>query len=146
MARSELEIKTWRRERDSNPRYGFPYSGFQDRLFQPLTHPSATYKLHNRKFIVSLALHYSCAIAQTLHKAQAYRLRGGSMARFQRGYVYEASNAFHVRYWSTELRNGKAVRVQKSERLCAKDDKHHSTLSDTNGTPVTGSRELSYSF
>src|ERR1035441_3270559 len=23
----------WRRERDSNPRYGFPYSGFQDRLF-----------------------------------------------------------------------------------------------------------------
>ena len=33
--------KEWRRERDSNPRYGFPYSGFQDRLFQPLTHPSA---------------------------------------------------------------------------------------------------------
>jgi hypothetical protein len=33
---------SWRRERDSNPRYGFPYSGFQDRLFQPLTHPSAT--------------------------------------------------------------------------------------------------------
>jgi hypothetical protein len=36
--------KIWRRERDSNPRYGFPYSGFQDRLFQPLTHPSASYK------------------------------------------------------------------------------------------------------
>ncbi len=32
---------TWRRERDSNPRYPFEYSGFQDRLFQPLTHPSA---------------------------------------------------------------------------------------------------------
>ncbi len=32
---------SWRRERDSNPRYGFPYSGFQDRPFQPLTHPSA---------------------------------------------------------------------------------------------------------
>ena len=31
----------WRRERDSNPRYPFRYSGFQDRLFQPLTHPSA---------------------------------------------------------------------------------------------------------
>src|SRR5262245_41902811 len=30
----------WRRGRDSNPRYGFPYSGFQDRLFQPLTHLS----------------------------------------------------------------------------------------------------------
>jgi hypothetical protein len=31
----------WRRERDSNPRYPLRYSGFQDRLFQPLTHPSA---------------------------------------------------------------------------------------------------------
>ena len=35
------KIFTWRRERDSNPRYPFGYSGFQDRLFQPLTHPSA---------------------------------------------------------------------------------------------------------
>src|SRR5678815_3869055 len=35
----------WRRERDSNPRYPFGYSGFQDRLFQPLTHPSATFPL-----------------------------------------------------------------------------------------------------
>ena len=34
----------WRRERDSNPRYRFRYSGFQDRLFQPLTHPSAVDK------------------------------------------------------------------------------------------------------
>ena len=33
--------RDWRRERDSNPRYPFGYSGFQDRLFQPLTHPSA---------------------------------------------------------------------------------------------------------
>jgi hypothetical protein len=31
----------WRRERDSNPRSPFRLSGFQDRLFQPLTHPSA---------------------------------------------------------------------------------------------------------
>src|SRR3954465_14446217 len=31
----------WRRERDSNPRYPFRYSSFQDCLFQPLTHPSA---------------------------------------------------------------------------------------------------------
>jgi hypothetical protein len=29
-----------RRERDSNPRYGFPYSDFQDRRLQPLGHPS----------------------------------------------------------------------------------------------------------
>ena len=30
----------WRRERDSNPRYGFPYSGFQDHRLKPLGHPS----------------------------------------------------------------------------------------------------------
>jgi site-specific DNA recombinase len=40
-AKADLGIREeWRRERDSNPRYGFPYSGFQDRPFQPLTHPS----------------------------------------------------------------------------------------------------------
>ena len=31
----------WRRERDSNPRYPFGHNGFQDRRYQPLTHPSA---------------------------------------------------------------------------------------------------------
>jgi hypothetical protein len=41
----------WRRERDSNPRYGFPYSGFQDRPFQPLTHPSNL--LTNNKLVTS---------------------------------------------------------------------------------------------
>lgn len=29
-----------RMERDSNPRYSYQYFGFQDRLFQPLRHPS----------------------------------------------------------------------------------------------------------
>ncbi len=38
----ESRVQTrWRRERDSNPRYPSGYSGFQDRPFQPLTHPSA---------------------------------------------------------------------------------------------------------
>ena len=31
----------WRRVRDSNPRYGFPYAGFQDRCHQPLGQLSA---------------------------------------------------------------------------------------------------------
>ena len=31
----------WRRERDSNPRCPFRHNGFQDRRYQPLTHPSA---------------------------------------------------------------------------------------------------------
>jgi hypothetical protein len=47
----------WRRERDSNPRYPFRHSGFQDRLFQPLTHPSAspcTFLVYNRLFLSRL--------------------------------------------------------------------------------------------
>ena len=36
-----IPLKIWRRERDSNPRWSFPHSGFQDRRFQPLTHPSS---------------------------------------------------------------------------------------------------------
>ena len=48
------------------------------------------------------------------------------MGRFQQGYIYEAFNAFHVRYYDTVSIDGKSKRVQKSHRLCAKDDKHHS--------------------
>ena len=36
-----LEIKEWRRKRDSNPRASYPANGFQDRRFQPLTHSSS---------------------------------------------------------------------------------------------------------
>ena len=35
------ETGEWRRERDSNPRNGFPFSGFQDHRHRPLGHPSA---------------------------------------------------------------------------------------------------------
>jgi hypothetical protein len=36
-----IYIWYWRRERDSNPRYGCPHNGFRDRPIQPLWHPSA---------------------------------------------------------------------------------------------------------
>jgi integrase len=39
------------------------------------------------------------------------------MSRYQHGYIYEASNAFHVRYYVTV----DGVRKQKSHRLCTKD-------------------------
>ena len=32
----------WRRERDSNPRYGFPYTRFPSERLQPLGHPSCS--------------------------------------------------------------------------------------------------------
>ncbi len=41
-------------------------------------------------------------------------------ARHQRGYIYEAHNAFHVRYYITEIVKGKSKRVQRSKRLCDK--------------------------
>jgi len=49
------------------------------------------------------------------------------MARYQQGYIFEAFNAFHVRYYVTEIVDGKPKRVQRSQRLCAKDNRHHST-------------------
>ena len=46
------------------------------------------------------------------------------MARLQRGHIFEAFGAFHVRYYVTELVDGKPVRKQKSERLCTNDANH----------------------
>jgi hypothetical protein len=43
------------------------------------------------------------------------------MARHQRGYIYEASGAFHVRYYVTEIVEGKTLKKQRSHRLCAKE-------------------------
>ena len=48
------------------------------------------------------------------------------MTRFQQGHIYEAFNAFHVRYYQTEIIDAQPKRVQRSHRLCAKDQKHHS--------------------
>ena len=36
-------VLKWRRERDSNPRYGFPYTHFPGVRLQPLGHPSVAY-------------------------------------------------------------------------------------------------------
>jgi integrase len=43
------------------------------------------------------------------------------MERHQRGYIYEAFSAFHVRYYVREIVDGKLVRKQRSHRLCTKD-------------------------
>lgn len=44
----------------------------------------------------------------------------------QSGYIYEAFNAFHVRYYATENRNGELKRVQRSHKLCRKEGKYTS--------------------
>ena len=43
------------------------------------------------------------------------------MPRHQRGHIYEASGAFHVRFYSTEIVEGKPAKKQRSHRLCTKD-------------------------
>jgi hypothetical protein len=43
---SEDERRAWRREWDSNPRYGFPYTRFPSVRLKPLGHPSAGARLH----------------------------------------------------------------------------------------------------
>jgi integrase len=42
------------------------------------------------------------------------------MGRYQRGYIYEAFGAFHVRYRVEEIVDGELVRKQRSHRLCTK--------------------------
>src|SRR2546425_11632096 len=50
------------------------------------------------------------------------------MGRHQSGHIFEsASGAFHVRYYTTEIVDGQARRVQRPHLLCHKDDKHYST-------------------
>ncbi len=51
------------------------------------------------------------------------------MGRYQRGYIYEAFGAFHVRYRLEEIVDGKAIRKQRSHRLCTKDREHASPAS-----------------
>jgi integrase len=49
------------------------------------------------------------------------------MGRYQNGHVFKAHGAFHVRYYVTEIVDGQPKRLQRSERLCSKDNRHHST-------------------
>ena len=49
------------------------------------------------------------------------------MLRHQRGHIVEKFGAFHVRFYVTEIVDGKPRRVQRSKRLCAKDRVHYST-------------------
>ncbi len=47
------------------------------------------------------------------------------MSRNQKGYIYEASGAFFVRYYVTEIVDGEARRAQRSHQLCEKDSRYY---------------------
>ena len=55
------------------------------------------------------------------------------MSRYQRGHIYEAFGAFHVRFYHTEYvtDSSRACRACRSEvtRLCAEDRRHYSAKS-----------------
>ena len=114
MASNPMNLKQWRRERDSNPRYPFRYSGFQDRLFQPLTHPSSLLNQHqlirDNTFVPSHGIALS-------GKRPCLK----EVGRYQRCYIYEAFGAFHVRYRFKEIVDGKLTGKQRSRRLCTND-------------------------
>src|ERR1700691_1050350 len=45
--------------------------------------------------------------------------------RHQTGNICERHGAFHVRYYVTEMRDGKLTRVLRSQKLCDKDSGDH---------------------
>jgi integrase len=51
------------------------------------------------------------------------------MGRYQRGYIYEAFGAFHVRYRLEQIVDGRPNKKQRSHRLCTKDRQHPSPTS-----------------
>jgi integrase len=48
------------------------------------------------------------------------------MTRYQQGYIFESSGSFFVRYYISEVVSGQPKRVQRSHRLCNKDDVYRS--------------------
>ena len=48
-------------------------------------------------------------------------------AKHQTGQVIERSGAFYIRYYSTQIKDGKPIRKRVSDRLCEKDWKHKNT-------------------
>lgn len=65
-------------------------------------------------------------VAQTLHNTSAALVLEACMGRYQRGHIFEQHKAFHVRYYTTERVDGQPKRVQESECLCSKNNRHHS--------------------
>src|SRR5690349_17440818 len=51
------------------------------------------------------------------------------MPKYQRGYIFKAYGAWHVRYYDSVFEDGKIVRKQVSRRLCAVDRDHQTATS-----------------
>jgi hypothetical protein len=60
-------------------------------------------------------------VALPCHRILSHFRVNCCMSRHQRGYIYEAFGAFHVRFYLNEIVEGQTVRKQRSHRLCSKD-------------------------
>ncbi len=89
-------VPSWRRKRDSNPRYSFPYCGFQDRRLKPLGHSSTHHRsrvfagpldplFRNRTYgrCQLLDIHLRDAIAIHLQNREAPSIKGNSFSLFR---------------------------------------------------------------
>jgi integrase len=95
-----------------------PTNGLGNRCSIHLSY-GATCKINYLQWLLTL---YCTTDAQLLFCSCTWE---GHMGRIQRGYIYEASRCFYVRYWTTEIVDGSSQRVQRSERLCEKSDKYY---------------------
>jgi hypothetical protein len=78
-------VLNWRREWDSNPRYGFPYTRFPSERHQPLGHPSATLRdaawsaqsCGGRTIVTGSGLARHCRAIGIVAPSRAARFRSG---------------------------------------------------------------------
>jgi hypothetical protein len=99
--KNQQKQRAWRTGWDSNPRYGCPYDGFQDRCLKPLGHPSERKIQQARRLVVFLL--YS-AFAR-----KSYRLENITVSRrhqlvFKTGSLNHSDTLPSRRFYSLQPR------------------------------------------
>jgi hypothetical protein len=114
-----------------------PSAGFEDREIH--RNPCASVLVINSlKVTLSCRCIFCCTNILNLQM---------SMSRHQAGYIFEsASGAFHVRFYTTEIIDGQARRVQKLHLLCRHDNKPTPPTPPTPSTPATPRLSLTCRF
>src|SRR5579864_974278 len=97
----------------------FKTARFNRSVIPPFTLSDSLYgSLHRNALLVTKDSLHIHRIKETIAPDRGEH---STMGRYQKGYVYQAFGAWHVRYYVTELVDGKPVRKQKSSKLCNKD-------------------------
>ena len=80
-----LRKRQWRRERDSNPRCPFEHNGFQDRRYQPLTHPSAAESGRRSLSLSQLVRRITGTALPDVERPEAVESRGACLSQLEAG-------------------------------------------------------------